>query len=259
MTREQRGPRVFVPGLDEHVNRTPGAAVALPADSSHHIKDVLRLREGDPIELADPSTGAVYEGTIDSLTGGVHVRIIGTYTPSTAKLSSITLLCALCKGQKNDLICDWATELGTSQIVFWQATRSVVRLHDTKDLRSKEARLGKIALAAAQQSRQAKPPMVLVTSNLSDALARTEETGGTAARKVLCSLSEGTVPLRTALSTRSEHSPIQIVIGPEGDLTTEEENLLAENGFMRVSLGESVLRSELAVVAALLLARESTA
>jgi 16S rRNA (uracil1498-N3)-methyltransferase len=257
VTREQRGPRVFVPGLDEHLNTTPGAAIPLPAESSHHIKDVLRLREGEPIELADPSTGAVYEGTIDSLTGGAHVRVIGTHAPSATKMPRITLLCALCKGQKNDLICDWATELGAARIVFWQATRSVVRLHDTKDLRSKEGRLAKIAFAAAQQSRQAKPPTVIVTSSLSEALVVTEETGGITSCKVSCSLSEGTVPIRAVLSTRSETTPIHIAIGPEGALTAEEENLLAEDGFVRVSLGESVLRSELAVVAAILAARDS--
>ena len=200
----------------------------------------------------------MYEGAIDSFTAGVHVRIIAPCESSTTKLPRITLLCALCKGQKNELICDWATELGTARIVFWQATRSVVRLHDTKDLRSKEGRLGKIALAAAQQSRQAKPPTVLVTNSLSDALAVTEETGGTTSSRVLCSLSEGTVPIRSALSTRNSPSPIHIVIGPEGDLTAEEENLLSEHGFVRVSLGESILRSELAVVAAILAARESS-
>lgn len=259
MIREQRGPRIFVSGLDEHLNTAPGAALLLPAHSSHHIKDVLRLRAGESIELADPSNGAVYEGTIDSFTGGVYVRIIAPCESSTTKLPHITLLCALCKGQKNDLICDWATELGTARIVFWQAARSVVRLHDTKDLRSKEERLGKIALAAAQQSRQAKPPTVLLTSSLCDALAVTAEAGGTTTYKVLCSLSQGSVPIRATLSTQRDLSPIHIVIGPEGDLTAEEEDLLSEHGFVRVSLGESVLRSELAVVAAILAARESAA
>jgi 16S rRNA (uracil1498-N3)-methyltransferase len=129
-------------------------------------------------------------------------------------------------------------------------------LHDTKDLRSKAARLEKIALAAAQQSRQTKPPAVIVTSTLSDALAVTEEAGDINPCKVLCSLSEGTVPIRAALSKWNDKAPIHIAIGPEGDLTLDEETLLSERGFMRVSLGESVLRSELAVVAAILAARE---
>jgi 16S rRNA (uracil1498-N3)-methyltransferase len=236
VTREQRGPRVFVSGLDEHLNSTPGADLPLPPDSSHHIKDVLRLREGEPIELADPSSGAVYRGEIKSLTGSVSVRVIESQASSTTPSPRITLFCALCKGQKNDLICDWATELGT--------------------VRSKAARLEKIALAAAQQSRQTKPPAVIVTSTLSDALAVTEEAGDINPCKVLCSLSEGTVPIRAALSKWNDKAPIHIAIGPEGDLTLDEETLLSERGFMRVSLGESVLRSELAVVAAILAARE---
>jgi 16S rRNA (uracil1498-N3)-methyltransferase len=257
VTREQRGPRIFVSGLDEHLKTTPDAPLILPPESSHHIKDVLRLREGERLEVADPIRGSVYEGAIDSLAEGVHVRILASCASSTAKIPQITLLCALCKGQKNDLICDWATELGVARIVYWQATRSVVRLHDAKDLRSKESRFAKIALAAAQQSRQAKTPTVLVTSSLSDALAVSEETGSDSPSRMSCSLSEDTIPIRSALSTRSDHSPIHIVIGPEGDLTHEEEGILSEKGFVRVSLGDSVLRSELAAVAAILAAKES--
>ncbi len=259
MSREQRGPRVFVSGLEEHLSRAPGAALLLPFESSHHIKDVLRLREADLIELACPSTGTVYRGEIESLVGGVHVRIIDSLAPSISKSPPVTLLCALCKGQKNDLVCDWATELGSARIVFWQASRSIVRLGDAKDIRSKEARLSKIALAAAQQSRQARPPTVLLTSTLSDALSVVEEASDTNPLKVVCSLSNGTAPIREALSTSNAHSSIHIAIGPEGDMTAEEETLLSERGFIRVSLGGSILRSELAVVAALVVAKEISA
>ncbi len=257
MTREQRGPRIFVSGLDEHASCAPGAAIALPTDSSHHIKDVLRLRQADAIELADPSTGKVYKGVIDSLSTGVNVRIINDLEPVTSKSPPIVLLCALCKGPKNDLICDWATELGGAQIIFWQAARSVVKLHDSNDARAKESRLNKIALSAAQQSRQAKPPKITVTTSLSLALAATKEIGDIEPCKVVCSLSEGAASIRAVLSTGHDYSSVHIAIGPEGDLTSEEENLLVESGFVRASLGSSVLRSELAVVTAMVAVKEN--
>ena len=36
------------------------------------------------------------------------------------------------------------------------------------------------------------------------------------------------------------------VVGPEGGLSDQEEQLLIENGFQRVSLGDTVLRTETA-------------
>ncbi len=251
MTREQRGPRIFVSGLDEHVRATPDVLVTLSNESSHHIRDVLRLRQADQVELADPATGTVFKGEIESLVREVGVRIIDSHPLSTSPLRALVVLCALCKGPKNDLICDWATELGATHIVFWQATRSVVRLRDAGDIEAKEARLSKIALAAAQQSRQAKPPKVTVASSLSLAVAAAASTEDPTPRKIVCSLSEGTVPIHTALSDLSGCSSIHLAIGPEGDLTSEEEQLLTESGFAPVCLGNSVLRSELAVVAAM--------
>ena len=46
-----------------------------------------------------------------------------------------------------------------------------------------------------------------------------------------------------------------IVIGPEGDLSPEEETLLKSSGWLPVSLGKSTLRSELAALTAIVAVR----
>ncbi len=152
---------------------------------------------------------------------------------------------------KNDLICDWATELGCSTIIFWQATRSIVRVSDQKDCQHKETRLAKIALAAAQQSKQDKPPAVHVTRTLAEAAQLAPRSDAPGTLQVVCSLSAQAIPLAEIVSNTNPLTNAIVVIGPEGDLTPEEDAFLASRGFLPASLGTRVLRSELAVVSAL--------
>ena len=250
--RECKGPRLFVEELGQRGVSHLGAPFSLPKEASHYIKTVLRLPIGSAIELADPATGESFIGTITSLAQQVTVTISEKLdTPK--RPGSITLLCALCKGQKNELVCDWATELGCARIIFWQAERSIVRIRDSKDAAAKETKFANAALAAAQQSRQPQPPRVHVALSLEDALALIPATS--TGFNAYCSLEEG-APL---LSTTTMSNEAYLVIGPEGDFTPKETERLRGAGFQPVSLGREVLRSELAVVTAVVTVKSAQA
>ena len=77
-------------------------------------------------------------------------------------------------------------------------------------------------------------------------LIRPEESGINA--RLYCSLSAGA---RRVTSTGEKINSIQVVVGPEGDFSQSEESRLCDAGYTPISLGERVLRSELAVVSAL--------
>lgn len=250
--RECKGPRLFVEELGQRGVSHLGSPFSLPKEASHYIKTVLRLQVGDSIELADPATSETLIGTITSLAHDVTVTISEKLeTPQ--RVMSITILCALCKGQKNELICDWATELGCERIIFWQAERSIVRLSNAKDASAKEAKFAHAALAAAQQSRQPRPPQVRVALSLHEAL--TLLPSPSQGVKAYCSLEQDS-PLLSSLPNATE---TYLVIGPEGDLTPKEMETLREKGFQPASLGREVLRSELAVVTAIATIKASPA
>jgi len=266
-----RGPRVFLTGL-ARLTPAPAAAVELALPStldlsstdSHHLRSVLRLKVGDAVELADPDGDVVVTGTIRALHPLVQVqpqwptRLTANVEPSALPPPPpIALLFALCKGQKNDQVCDWATELGCAHILFWQAHRSIVRLADERDREHKEQRLGKIALAAAQQSRQPRPPRVTVAPSLTAALATEPRYPDPTPLKLLCSLEPGVQPCDATLQAVPRPSSIHLAIGPEGACTPEEEQVLQRAGFVPVTLGTAVLRSELAAVVAITAARRA--
>ena len=257
----KRGPRLFVDALCPQGIDILHQQIELSQENTHYLRDVLRLKDGDYLELGDPDSGAIFSAVILSTTSAVTV-LIKEALPDTQLLQQpIVLLFALCKGQKNELVCDWATELGCSSIIFWQAERSVVRLKDERELSAKAARLTKIAQAAAQQSKQSRPPQIHVVRSLSAATALSAAAEISAAAQTLqsnsvglklyCSLSPDAAPVHALLSTLNNSVATAIVIGPEGDLSPEEETLLKSSGWLPVSLGESTLRSELAALTAI--------
>ena len=257
----KRGPRLFVDALCPQGIDILHQQIELSQENTHYLRDVLRLKDGDHLELGDPDSGAIFSAVILSTTSAVTV-LIKEALPDTQLLQRPrVLLFALCKGQKNELVCDWATELGCSSIIFWQAERSVVRLKDERELSAKAARLTKIAQAAAQQSKQSRPPQIHVVRSLSAAAALNAATEISAAAQTLqsnsvglklyCSLSPDAAPIHALLSTLNNSVATAIVIGPEGDLSPEEETLLKSSGWLPVSLGKSTLRSELAALTAI--------
>ena len=261
----KRGPRLFVDALCPQGIDILHQQIELSQENTHYLRDVLRLKDGDHLELGDPDSGAIFSAVILSTTSAVTV-LIKEALPDTQLLQQpIVLLFALCKGQKNELVCDWATELGCSSIIFWQAERSVVRLKDERELSAKAARLTKIAQAAAQQSKQSRPPQIHVVRSLSAATALSAAAEISAAAQTLpsnsvglklyCSLSPDAAPIHALLSTLNNSVATAVVIGPEGDLSPEEETLLKSSGWLPVSLGKSTLRSELAALTAIVAVR----
>ncbi|MEI6517166.1 MAG: RsmE family RNA methyltransferase [bacterium] len=249
----KRGPRLFVDALCPQGIDILHQQIELSQENAHYLRDVLRLKDGDHLELGDPDSGAIFSAVILSTTSAVTV-LIKEALPDTQLLQRpIVLLFALCKGQKNELVCDWATELGCSSIIFWQAERSVVRLKDERELSAKAARLTKIAQAAAQQSKQSRPPQIHVVRSLS-AAAQTLPSNSVGL-KLYCSLSPDAAQIHALLSTLNNSVATAVVIGPEGDLSPEEETLLKSSGWLPVSLGKSTLRSELAALTAIIAVR----
>lgn len=239
--------RLFVEGF--FIPGAPGSPrlFTLSEQDSHYVRDVLRLSVGDALEVGDSQHGGVFSACVASVGPLVQIEVGEGIERTQDGSRHVTLLFALCKGTKNDLVSDWATELGCSLIVFWQAQRSVVRLKDSGEASAKAERLSRIARSAAQQSKQSRPPRVVVALSLQEALHLLGPAEGST--RILCSLQPDSPRIGALVSTGNE--PTVLAVGPEGDFSPDEEALLLAQGFRPASLGSRVLRSELAAVTAL--------
>ena len=230
-----------------------GTRVRLSIEDSHHITHVLRMKCGDEILLHDrgcvlsPSKAKISEiaDTVELTVAGV-LDIEDSFSPVGG------LVFALSKGDRNDFVCQKATELGVPMLLFWQAERSVVRVESDSARQHKLERWRKIAESAARQSGQIKLPEIKLLVGNKELFEFLNSFIEPDDKAIYCSLSENSRPLHDIIV---DHSQLHLIIGPEGDLSHAEEISFAEAGFLPATLGSSVLRSETAAIVAVAMAQ----
>ena len=225
-------------------SRDADETVYLTPDDARHALTVLRLRSGQHVEII--TNGKRFEAELTCHDNhDVSARILSSL-PSTEPALSVTLFQGLPKADRMDLIVQKSTELGVCRIVPVLMNRCVVR-PDPKDAARKLERWKKIAREAGKQSGRCMIPEItepVSLSRLSDAVSLPET---------------NIVPWEEAsgfgpLSFRNSHpdlSSLGILIGPEGGIEKEEIALLQSSGFIPVTLGKRILRTETAGPAAI--------
>ncbi|MCA1593118.1 MAG: 16S rRNA (uracil(1498)-N(3))-methyltransferase [Acidobacteria bacterium] len=142
-----------------------GVSVTLSAEESRHLRDVLRLREGDEAFVFD-GEGHEFACAVRALAGRggsvpATLEVRGPVEPQRPESPlSLTLAVALLKGEKFDLVVQKATELGASRIVPVLTVRADVRPHDARDASRRVERWRRLALEATKQSGRARVPEI---------------------------------------------------------------------------------------------------
>lgn len=202
----------------------------------HHIKNVMRYKENDQIEVV--WNGIVYLCKIDVL-NPLKLSIIKEYQEDRDLNISLTIAVSLVQEQKFDLILQKLTELGVSRIIPVKTSRSIVKI-DPKKVESKLNRWQTICKEASEQSHRTSIPKVTNIISLKELVSIPTQL------KLICSLNDLTKPLNEYLN--QDIKEIIFVVGPEGGFTKEEEAFLIENTYKPVSLGKRVLRVETAAI-----------
>lgn len=202
----------------------------------HHIKNVMRYKENDQIEVV--WNGIVYLCKIDVL-NPLKLSIIQEYQEDRDLNISLTIAVSLVQEQKFDLILQKLTELGVSRIIPVKTSRSIVKI-DPKKVESKLNRWQTICKEASEQSHRTSIPKVTNIISLKELVSISTQL------KLICSLNDLTKPLNEYLN--QDIKEIIFVVGPEGGFTKEEEAFLIENAYKPVSLGKRVLRVETAAI-----------
>ena len=202
----------------------------------HHIKNVMRSKIGDNIEVVYESI--VYICRIDNLEP-LKLSIINIQNEDHELNIDLTVAVSLVNEQKFDLIIQKLTELGVSTIIPIETTRSIIKL-DNKKIIKKIARWQTICKEASEQSKRTKIPQITNIISLKELKNTTFDV------KLLCSLNESSKSIDTYLNKNI--SSVIFVIGPEGGFTKQEEEYLINNDFKSVSLGKRVMRVETAAI-----------
>jgi 16S rRNA (uracil1498-N3)-methyltransferase len=206
----------------------------LDGPEGHHAAQVQRLRVGESLLLSDGRGGmasavvrAVGKGRLELST--MERWYVDQPTPRLVVAQGIA------KGDRGELAVQAMTEVGVDEIVPWAAARSVARWKDDRPLERWRA----TAREAAKQSRRAWLPSV--SSSVSTSVL---------APRVTFVL-DSDAPARLSTVDIGSAAEVVLVVGPEGGVAPEELAEFVAAGAVPVRLGDTVLRTSTAGVAAL--------
>jgi 16S rRNA (uracil1498-N3)-methyltransferase len=225
----------------------PGATVPLGRDDAHHIR-VLRIDAGARVGLTT-GAGLVGTGTLVGVSRSAasveveHVRHV-------PRPPAVHMLVPIADRERMLWLAEKCTELAATswRLVEWRRSASVSPRGSAPAF---QTRLRGRVISALTQSGGAWLPEVCEPVPLADAI------GGTPPGTRIVLEPSGEPLLR--LGSSGFGGTVSIAVGPEGGIEEAEHAQLADAGFVRASLGDTILRFETAGVAALAVVRAAMA
>jgi 16S rRNA (uracil1498-N3)-methyltransferase len=210
---------------------------ALTDDEAFHAAKVLRLREGEMVQVTD-GKGSWFEAKVRQTTPKRCDLQIVQQTSYEPRPYSIEIALAPTKNMDRiEWFVEKATEIGIDKIAFFYTKHSERR-------NMKLERLHKIAVSAMKQSLQAYLPEIVEVGDFGKYISTI-----TADQKWIAHLPASHAPAPLFKGIHPQQNYV-VLIGPEGDFTEVEIQLTQQNGFQMVTLGNTRLRTETAALVA---------
>lgn len=218
-------------------NISEGKALFSREESTHCLR-VLRIRRGESIRFTD-GLGNLYEGVItDDDPTAMTARVISVEHDHGRRGFRLHMAISPLKNEDRlEWFIEKAVETGIDEITPLVCSR-------TEKRRFRRERLQGLILSAMKQSVKCNFP------RLNDPVTFNEFVDGKhEGKKIIASCDPAVerIPITSAFKRGDE---VTILIGPEGDFTTEEVARAVRGGFTPVHIGPSRLRTETAGVAA---------
>ena len=207
----------------------------------YHSKKVMRNNVGDKVVGID-KIGNNYICEIVNVDIG-EIKILEKIHNETELDVSVTLIYALPKGDKFELVLQKSTELGVHRIVPLQTNRCVIKTNQEK-FTKKKVRYQKIVKEASEQSYRNRIPIIEDVISIHDINKYTsiynivayEEDAKVGEQKQLAN----------TLTQLQSGDSITIIVGCEGGFDEQEIQIMQSMGVQSCSLGKRILRSETA-------------
>ncbi len=202
----------------------------LDQEETRHAIKVLRLQNGDPLQLTD-GLGNLYKAVITTLSKSACHFAIEEVIQVPKQEYSIHIAIAPTKNiDRIEWFVEKATEIGIDKISFIQCKNSERKVVNME-------RINKKAVSAMKQSGQVWLPTLHSISKLETYMNESCD------QKYIAHVDQNN-------PKHLKDAPLQsnylVLIGPEGDFTQQEIDMAVENGFQKISLGPTTLRTETA-------------
>ncbi len=223
------------------------------ADDLHHMMKVLRLKEGDEVDISDGDAWE-YRARIESLERDeAELTILDKNAFASEPSVEVTLFQGIPKQGKMETIVQKCVELGVHRIVPVFMDRTVVV--DRGNFGKKVDRWNKVSAEAVKQCRRGIIPEVAMPVKTDDVLRDSDNSGKPDMLEEFDLVlfpyeNEKGATIKDALR-KTNAVNIAVIIGPEGGFSDEEALAIIGAGGVSVSLGKTILRTETAGMAAI--------
>jgi 16S rRNA (uracil1498-N3)-methyltransferase len=219
--------------------------ILLNEEESKHCIRVLRMKTGDEVHLADgKGIHAI------AVVAGDHpkkclLQIRSKELSAPARNYRLHIVVAPTKNtDRIEWFIEKATEAGIDEITF-------IETENSERSRINMERCEKIAVSAMKQSKQWYLPRLNGIISFKDLFAQHL----TSAAKYMAWCETASTELLTHRLKQAAATDIVVLIGPEGDFTAAEVQQASSSGFVPVSLGSNILRTETAALYACMAAK----
>lgn len=219
-----------------------GMEIDLGAANARHLLTVLRLAAGDRVRVFD-GRGSEYEAELLTDRPPLRARLDRRIESQTESGLKVTVAQSLAKGERMDYALQKCVELGVHSIQPLMTERSVVKLA-TQRIERKMAHWQGVLVAACEQCGRTRLPGLAPPCGLSDWLGHGLPAATTG---ILLDPAASTSLARV----EPEAGGITLLVGPEGGLSPGEIDQAREAGYIGVTLGPRILRTETAATVAL--------
>ena len=227
--------RIYTPvSLNKH------QSITLDDDNAHYVRTVLRLKEAMQVILFN-GQGGEYLATLSEVSRKAVRIYIDDYIERSVE-SPLKLIVGLgiSRGDRMDFSIQKSVELGATEITPIITSRCVVQMNQDKKIQ-RLTHWQKIAQHAAEQSGRTIVPELKDIQNFPDWLLNQQ------GLKVFLDPYSNT----SLNQLTPENNTVTLVTGSEGGFTDEEREFAIHAGFIPVRLGQRILRTETASLAAL--------
>lgn len=220
-----------------------GKRIVITGGDVNHVKNVLRMKPGEEISVSNGVDGKEYRCGIVAFTEEEVICELRFIKEDGVELpSKVYLFQGLPKADKMELIVQKAVELGACEIIPVSAGRSVVKL-DEKKAEARVSRWQGIAEAAAKQSRRSVVPKVKDVMSMKEAVSYAASLD---VKLIPYELAEDMAKTKEVINGIRSGESVAVFIGPEGGFEEKEIAMAMEQGFLPITLGKRILRTETA-------------
>jgi 16S rRNA (uracil1498-N3)-methyltransferase len=223
-----------------------GLELTLDSEQAHYLGRTLRLRAGESLAVFNAESGE-FAATIESIGKSSATLVVGDHRETaTESPLRVHLVQGVSRGERMDFVVQKATELGVKRITPVLTEYGVVKLSGSRAEKRRD-HWQKVAQSACEQSGRTRPPLIEVPVPLKTWFGAT-----TSEADVDLILKPGAGTPMASLTAPSKK--VCLLIGPEGGFSDVEYDDAEVSGFVAVSLGPRVLRTETAALAAVTVA-----